>query len=105
MYGNDENDEDDRREPFISVAISVDKNKFPASIYVIAKTQGDNNTYKSTLLKPEEVGMLDWAEIDIAKLVIRPYNWTVNKKSGIKAYLKSAYITLSTDEFADEYGI
>lgn len=56
-----------------------------------------------TELDEDTIGELDTADIESVDLVVRPYNWEVNGRAGVKAYLKTAYVTLNLDRFAQKY--
>lgn len=87
-------DEGEERQAYLQVAVSYEN--IPPKIVLVTshgKTQLDENS----------VNILDWAEIQNVDLIIRPYNWDVNGKSGVKAYVKSMYITLVEDEFESKY--
>lgn len=89
-------DDEFAREPYMNVSLTFDK--FPPKVVLFSNGV-------ATKLSGDEVSMLDWAEIVKTDLVIRPYEWSVNKAHGVKAYLKAGYFTIETDSFASKYGI
>lgn len=53
----------------------------------------------------ENVEILDYAELAKVDLIAVAYEWNVNGKTGIKAYLKTMYATIEEDELEREYGM
>lgn len=87
-------DEDDEPRPYTQVAVGYEK--YPPKVWLISGKS-------KTLLDEETVSSLDYAEIENVDLVIRPYSWNANGKSGVKAYLKKAYITVVQDDLDMKY--
>lgn len=56
-----------------------------------------------TTVPEEMLEILDWVDIEKIDLIINPYLWSVNGRTGTKAYLKSIYITIVEDELELEY--
>ena len=76
--------------------ISVKYGAYPPEIYMIIGK-------KQTKLDEESVKVLDTAELENVDLVIRPYHWEVNGRSGVKAYLQRGYFTIIEDIFYKKY--
>jgi hypothetical protein len=56
-----------------------------------------------TNIDETQVETLDWVDIINVDLIVRPYEWTVNGKSGVKAYLQSIYVTIEEDPLEMKY--
>jgi len=89
-------DEGDPDTPYIQVAVSY-KNR-PPHVVMITSTARTN-------LSEESVSVLDWADIQTCDLIARAYEWDVNGKTGIKAYLQSMFITIEEDALERKYAI
>lgn len=87
-------EDDEERQAYLQVAVKFDNVK-PIAVLITSKGK--------TSLTEDEIGMLDWVEIRNVDLIIRPYNWEVNGKVGVKAYLKSIYVTIEEDDLAIKY--
>jgi hypothetical protein len=54
-------------------------------------------------LGEDECILLDWADILTVDLIIRPYHWNVNGRTGVKAYLKSIFVVINEDYLELKY--
>lgn len=87
---------DEGDEPQAYLQVTVKYTNVPPKI-VLVTSRG------KSIVGEEEVKLLDTAEIEKADLTITPYEWEFNGKSGIKAYLKTLYVTIAEDEFESRY--
>ena len=49
------------------------------------------------------VNILDWANFENVDVKIRPFNYDFNGHTGIKAYLKSLWVTVAEDDLEAKY--
>lgn len=89
-------DEDEGETPQAYLPVSLNFKGRPPRIVLIT-SRGRTN------LDEGSVEMLDWADIVNVDLIVRPYEWQVNDKSGIKAYLQSLYVTIEEDVLERKY--
>lgn len=87
---------DDPEDKLAYLQVAVNFDNIPPKVVMITRRG-------KVILTEKTVEQLDYADIQDADVVIRPYPWSVNGKSGIKAYLKTLYVTLSEDEFESKY--
>lgn len=87
--------EDDEPIPYLPVKVQFGKGRPPKIVQV--------TKHGKTELDEDSVRNLDWAEIEKADIAINPYEYHVNGRDGIKAYLKTMYVTIVEDDFEDKY--
>ena len=83
-------------EPIYQLPVEISYKIYPPKIWMISGN-------KKTMLQEDTVSALQYAEFTKVQLIIRPYCWEVNGKSGVKAYVKAMYATIEEDEFEKEY--
>jgi len=80
--------------PYIQVAVNF-KQRPPHIVMLTSRAR--------TILVEDTVAVLDFAEIEKVDLICRGYEWNVNGKAGVKAYLKSLFVTVEEDELERKY--
>ena len=93
LAAREEGDEDT---PYISIAVNFSNR--PPRIVLLTSTA-------RTHLAEDSVEVLDWADIKGADLIARGYDWSVNGKTGTKAYLQSLFVTIEEDALERKYAI
>lgn len=81
-------------DPYIQVSVGF-KARPPRMVLITSKGRTD--------IGQHECALFDWVDIKTVDLIIRPYNWNVNGRSGIKAYLKSFFLTIEEDVLDQKY--
>ena len=87
-------DEDSEPRPFLRVNVKF--GDYPPNIFMVTE-------HNKTKLDEISVNNLDNAYILNADVIISPYHWEMNGKSGITAYLDTLYATIEEDPFAGKY--
>jgi hypothetical protein len=91
----DDADEGETPQAYLQVSVNFDKGRPPRVVMITSRGR--------TNLSEGDVELLDWADIQNVDLIVRPYEWSVNGKTGIKAYLQSIYVTVEEDELERKY--
>lgn len=90
-------DDDPEDIPKAHLQVSVAYGNVPPKIYICTKKNKRE-------LTEETISELDYVDMANVDLVIRPYQWELdNGNSGVKAYVKTMYVTIVEDAFASKY--
>ncbi len=87
-------DEVDEPTPYLQVSVGY-KIRPPHVSLITSRGRAD--------LGEDEVEALDYVDIEFADVIIRPYEWSVNGRAGIKAYLKTLYVKILEDYLELKY--
>lgn len=84
---------EEEEEPFMFLPVKIKFNGRGPQVYLRTGS-------KLNRLDEESVGVLDQVDIRSVDLDIRPYEWNVNGKNGITAYLQAIEVIQEIDRFA-----
>jgi hypothetical protein len=90
----DEVEEAEADQPYLPVSLRYDV--FPPHVVLVTSRN-------RTVLDESQVEMLDYSDIVNVDLIVRPHNWNVNGKTGIKAYVKTMFVTIEEDALVRKY--
>lgn len=88
-------EEGDEPRPYIQAKVEYSKGRPPRCVLVSSRGRTD--------LGADEVALLDMADVKNADVILTGYHWTVRENTGVKAYLKSIYLTINEDELDLKY--
>lgn len=83
-------------DPRMSLRVKVKFNEYGPDIYLVSGKNRRN-------LSEDEAYSLDRMTIKRVDMDIRPYDWTVNGKTGRTAYLDRLYVEQDIDRFAQRF--
>ena len=89
-----DDDEEDNRRPHLQVSVSY-RGRPPRIVMITSRNR--------TELTEDDIDMLDWVQFRTVDLIVNPYNWNVNGKGGVKAYLKTMFVTIEEDYLEQKY--
>lgn len=87
-------EEGDVRQAYLPVKVKFTKR--PPKIVLVSSSG-------KSFITEDDINILDWADIDHVDMVVNPYEWNRNGKTGITAYLKDMYVAITEDPFEQKY--
>lgn len=87
-------------DPQAILKVNVSYKGRPPNITLVTVVNGKQ---RKTRLSESDLGILDWADITKAELIISPYHWEIRGNSGITAYVQTLFVTIRQDELEQKY--
>lgn len=89
---------DEEAAPINYIPVKLRFDKVPPKIYRISSLTG-----KQVLMDEDMISAFDSEEFRNVDLILNPYIWEINGKTGITAYVKTMYVTVEEDSLAAKY--
>lgn len=87
---------DPQDSPLYYMNAKIRFDNFPPKIYMCT-------SQKKTKLEEDTVEQIDYSEISSVDIELSPYDYTVRGESGRAAYVKTLYVNVIEDAFAEKY--
>lgn len=99
-------EEGDLPKPWVPIAVSY-RNRPPRVVLIAKRINQVTQELEQvrTAIGEDLVQMLDFADMANVDLIINPFQWGPNNRgeTGVKAYLKSIYVTIRMDALEEKY--
>jgi len=98
-------DEGEPPTPFLPVEANLD-GYYPPKVYLmsgVAQPDGTIDIQAKTMLDRDTIAELDHANFAKVDIIVSPYSWEWNGRTGIKAYAKAIYATVILDPLELKY--
>jgi hypothetical protein len=92
------NPRDDEEEGIPHIQVRVSYKRRPPRVVMLTSTARTN-------LNEDSIETLDWVDIQSVDLICRGFEWSVNGKTGVKAYLQSLFVKVEEDPLERKYAI
>lgn len=98
-------DPEDEGTAFLPVEANMD-GPYPPKVCLLSGVYGPDGTIdirQKTNLDSKTIGLLDHANLEKVDIIVTPYVWEWNDRSGVKAYAKAIYATTILDPLELKY--
>lgn len=82
---------------FIKVKVNIDNDPMPRFVLVTDRGKTTMHANQETMV------VLDWSDIIEADLILNPYAWDYQGKTGVNVYLKAGYFRIREDDLQAKY--